>query len=687
MAGEIVTLVPDEGASLVVSSGDYRLGLDVDWGARVVEPALATGTDIYGAVVGTRQLPPIAASLPVHISADTEAGYIAACQALALAASNLALYGGTIKRQVDFGGGTLGEALKAQVYRCDLRPEEGWMSAHRLWSRAVLAVERYPAWEALVEESRASATNDTDAVTRVTLAASRGDLPARARVVVGDDDSTARDFLEVGGAFQQSAQAVVLESGDATAEAGVLTADGDAISSGGVLRVTSSVPVWATVGVWEDLAYSGVYAVRVRARQGAADDDLGFEQRVAWRAGPEGRWRELSEFPELPDAEGFYDLPAGTIRATGDAPTIDVRVDVRPTESTSIDYDLDCVTLTPAEVYAVAGARDIPGLEEAADLFDNWDDEAAGDEIDATTAPAGGDWAKSEHVSKTGANDWEALGGGGARRAGADDDDDAITNGQFQSLDNSSHTDITWTVWGALNHKGALSTETALGAFVRYVDDNNWLMVMARARRAGGGVYRVKAALYKRVTGTLTQIKDKTLLTNKRGLDLVKLTVSAGDGTYTASVSYVNDKGVEFSQTWEGSDSALNTTGGSLDSGDVGIYGLTQSQNEGKAWVEAHQASGYTSAVTFTSEDIVRADGTGVIAYDGAYAADADGTSNRQPVLGEGARIVLPVLAGEITVKVRDNNSDSDIDEGHDRQRDVTVYEIPAFSDLPDTTA
>jgi hypothetical protein len=757
MPTEVVTLVPADGASLTVT-GDYSLGLEADWGDHVVAPALATGPDVVGGVVGTRTRQTSEMVLPIRVKSTTASAYLTAIEELERVASDLALKGGTVTRQLDFGSGSLSEELEAEVLSCDIDTEDGWMQPNRLTSVVTLTMERSPVWLAVEEELAADSTF-TDSVKRLAFTAG-GNLPGPARAVFTDNDSTARRFLELGGAFEQTPQTVEYLADDfgrtvsssvtgvaatdvitATAHglavgdkvrftsisggsgltanttyhvvsvpsadtltisataggaavnfttnitagtlveilgAGNLATDANAIG-GEALTVTPVLPVWTTVDILEDLPHSGSYRIRLRTKGG--EDDSQFVSRVVWRSGS-GQWKDLGGRVETPDATNYYDLDAGALYKYDSASTIDLRVDVKSTASSSQTYSLNGLTITPTNHYSVSRGVPIEAPATGAVGFDDFNtltDLASLDNSDGggtnRTAPQGGTW---QEAGSGAATEWVKFTYGVLRQI-ANDSTSNLGTGHYAYLtDGTSATtydDVEVVVKGSLDHVGSTTTQTILGAIARFTDANNWLMACVRHRRKSDGTYVTYFAAYKRVTSTITQLDQKTVPEYVR--DGTQITISAdATGNWEARL------GPDYNALLEGNDSDLASPAGAIDEGKVGMYSLIQSSSApSRTFVT--ELNAYGSATTSTFTDVIRDDGIGVITSENAYAAAAGGTT---PVdfTPQGSRLWIPPGAGEITAKVRSSDSDSEPDEGFDLDTGLTLYHRRAYAHLPD---
>jgi hypothetical protein len=763
MPTEVVTLVPADGASLTVT-GDYSLGLEADWGDHVVAPALATGPDVVGGVVGTRTRQTSEMVLPIRVKSTTASAYLTAIEELERVASDLALKGGTVTRQLDFGSGSLSEELEAEVLSCDIDTEDGWMQPNRLTSVVTLTMERSPVWLAVEEELAADSTF-TDSVKRLAFTAG-GNLPGPARAVFTDNDSTARRFLELGGAFEQTPQTVEYLADDfgrtvsssvtgvaatdvitATAHglavgdkvrftsisggsgltanttyhvvsvpsadtltisataggaavnfttnitagtlvqilgAGNLATDANAIG-GEALTVTPVLPVWTTVDILEDLPHSGSYRIRLRTKGG--EEDSQFISRVVWRSGS-GQWKDLGGRVETPDATNYYDLDAGALYKYDSASTIDLRVDVKSTAFSSQTYSLNGLTITPTNHYSVSRGTPIEAPAAGASAFDDFNTLALGSSLDNSdgggtnrTAPVGGTW----NEAGSGATDeWVRQGdaeGLALRRQGADDATTNIGTGYYAYLtDGTSATtydDVEVVVNGSLNHSGSSNTQTVLGAVARFIDANNWLMACLRHRRKSDGKYVTYFSAYKRVAGTITELKRKTIDV-EYARDEATITLAA-----TAAGTWEARLGPSYNATLTDTDSDLASPSGAIDEGKAGMYSLIQSSNTDDAYTQVTSISGYGSATTSTYTDVIRDDGIGVITSENAYSAATGGTT---PVdfTPQGSRLWIPPGAGEITAKVRSADSDSEPDEGFDLDTGLTLYHRRAYAHLPD---
>lgn len=688
MPTEIVTLKPTIGSELAMPDGLglFNLGQEVDWGDHVIEPSLATGPDVVGGVVGTRTRAASEATIPIRVSGATAVAYLAAAEALAEAANQLARYGGTIARQVDFGSGNLSEELECEVYSCDLDPEDGWMQAHRMSGMVTLVISRGPAWLAVEEELATDATF-TDSVKRLAYTAG-GNLPGPARVVLEDNDSTARRFLELGGATEQTPQLVEYLADDFTLVAGTLDVTGETDAIGAeAIKVTPVLPVWTTVGILEDLPHSGSYRIRLRSKGG--EDDSQFTSRVVWRSGS-GPWKDLGERVETPDAVSYYDLDAGSLYKYDSAETIDVRVDVKSSTAAAGPYSLNSLTLTPSNLYSVSRgvSVDVPNVGSVA--FDDFADMDDGDVLDdgATprVAPAGGAWDETGDTSPEPSVPSDGAGYLELRAA-----DHATTNvgtGFFGLLGTTDYPAVENTVAGRLAYDGPKTTDALFGAVVRYVDANNWLIAAMRIRRQNDGKYSPYIALYKRVAGTITRIDQVDaadhLVTGGAGQLIpgsIGVSVTAA-GAWEVKAGHASTSANADRTVMSGTDSVL-ATAGALATGQVGAYKLLQSDRSG-AYTQLSEIVAYGTIPASQHTDVIREDGIGVLTHNGSYAADAD-DADPQDFTPQGSRMWLPPGTGEITAKVRSSESETQPDEGYDLDTAITLSHRRAYATLSDS--
>lgn len=671
MAGETIILTPTHGDPLTVS-GAYKLTQQgPDWGDHQVSVNLARGVDVVGGVVSSRVREPRTVSLPVRVSADTAAAYLTAAAALQTLAANLALVGGVLTRQVVFEDDS-SEVLELSVLGCDVTPEEGWLQAHRRTSVHTFTLTCEPAWLS-IEHLRAAVTASTDTLIEVPFTGALGNLPGPTRIVLRDEASLARRFVELGAAFYQDISAALYEftptDFDLTGTDSTLDlSEADALSGNAVVSdpILSS---WRPVAYLFNLPHNGSYRVRARVKGGSEDADVLY--RIAWRP-TEGVWKANRGAP-IPDSGSYFDVDCGSF-SHFEAQPIDLRVEMRGTDTdTASDARLDQLTILPAELYSVSRGLSVHEAPSGLTVFDDFTHDAAGDQLDGTDAPIGpATFTTWNKAGDTGPPDWlidpRAL--QVVRDQGAADAD--LVTGQFQLIGDPATTDCTVTAASVeVGNTGATKgDETRGGVVARYgtSPSTHWLMCVLRIKKINHGYRRTIACIKRK--GATTTILDEFSAGGAAVAQGLFITV---DGS--GQVSY----GTADQSRMLAADSDL-AGGGNLASGTMGLYSAA---NHAHGFVDVVGFSADASATLPTATDVVRMDGQGEMTSTGAFSEDNDG-SNIQSFDYEGPRPMTPPVDGRLLLKVRTSDSESEPDEGAGEAVTVLVYRRAAWVSLSD---
>lgn len=681
MSTEVITLRPTGEAELAIS-GAIELGMEPDWGEQAITTSLATGPDVIGGVAGTRTRGPVSSELPLQISASTGSAYMAAVGSLNDTVYQLAAKGGTIARQVVFSDGTTTEELETEILECALDPDEGWMQAHRTFSNVSLHLTRQPMWladEELIATVGSVATSSSEIAIGT---AARGNLPGPGRLVVSDLASTARRFVEIGGAFDQDIGSTAYEfrasTFSLTGADGTLGGVGsDTAAIGGrSISVSSLAPIWRVVGYQNSLPYQGSFRVRIRAMGGT--DDATALMRVSWQAGS-GDWEEVGT---VSLNQSYYDIDVGTISNYTEAETINIKVECSATDTdTTGSQKLDTMTVFPAELYAIARGVPITGATSGVAVFDDFAHNfgSALGTIAAPIAPAGaaGTWVESGDATP----DWTIglwTNTPNVTRAITTADAD-VNSGQYQTIGNTTMTDTTVSVDSIAigNTSSTKNDETRGGIIARYVDTNNWLGLFLRNKKQASGRLH-EMALYKRVAGVVTKLYgfDWDVLPND--LRFTLLITSAGVATVTAHAGTTG----ELSQVLS-ADADLAGTG-ALNDGKVGIYAAANHTHGASVTVTNFSAT--ANAPTVTNVDVVRSGGKGEMSSEGAWSTASDGSVPVPVSVYQGSRIWIPPKVGRLMVKARSSDSETEADTGYSTATSYALYTRPAFSTISDST-
>lgn len=486
--------------------------------------------------------------------------------------------------------------------------------------------------------------------------------------------AVARRFVELGGAFENftAGQQTEFRAYDFS-----LTGADGTLSSTAVtdkigpytISVTPVLPAWTTIGFLEDLPQSGTH--NVRARVLCEDEDVTVTVRALWRSGS-GAWKELDS-AEIP-ADGWHDLPLGTISHYDEADTIDVRFDVRATEVTSSTFRLNIATVTATDLYVLAVGSVTEGVPTGAAGFDAMSADVT--TMASRSAQLGGAW------TAFGSNDQFTVDLSGWQERFYEDA--SLTAGRGYVLNGLSAT-ATQTVGVSGKALAAEKNSNSIfGAVFRYVDASNFGLCVLRHRRTAGGEYLPYVTVYKVVAGTITKIKQKSVKASGLGVTGSVHVSVAANGTFDvfAEMGVAGQTPVMGDLLFSGSDSAF-VTAGTLDDGKMGFYGASTSNNNE---LRVYGFVGYGDTVDVVTADVIRDGGTGEITYAQAFSADLDGTDPQPVSSAEGRRPWFsPGLPALLTAKVRTSDSIVEVDTGHSNPTDLTVYHRPAFATLSDS--
>lgn len=300
------------------------------------------------------------------------------------------------------------------------------------------------------------------------------------------------------------------------------------------------------------------------------------------------------------------------------------------------DIDIDYLMLVPVTVASgiVSGVPQIPAPSTfiARDDFD----QTAG-ALTGKTAPIGGNW-----VGAGDADDFSVtqLGGGGGephviRRTATSD---AASTGRWVTLDVNQagvyvQADVSWT---------SSAVGPYAGVIARYAGTTNWAML---SLLWGTGNGPVNLVMSKNVAGS-TSILYSIVLSGS-----VQATVDVESPWTLGLLVDSGGRWVGFlngSQMMSGQDSAL-ATGGSLATGDVGVYGENTSASALTLNFDRFLAAAFsTDAAMYASQSLeIRHDG--VIREDSAGAiwqpvSSYEGDFNRVPVTGREGRSVRYIV-------------------------------------------
>lgn len=398
----------------------------------------------------------------------------------------------------------------------------------------------------------------------------RGHVDALAELTITDTATQACDHLEVGleqdGYDSGSPAPLVIDSDSMTALAGAAATQSGAYdpnaSGNNVIRATlTSTPV----AICSTGAQPHVGRKRIRVSVYGSTADI--RVRLSWRVA-EGPFT-AERWVALPGANDFYDLdleaitiaevPSGThswegyieAYATSGTPTLDV----------------DNVEVLPAEVYTKAraplAAKSLvtPSVGfTAADEFD----QTAGNLDAPKAARIGGNWAEAV---RTGANGFQVeTTGKTAQRTTVSDADG--NSGSYATVGSTVaacgvQVDLKFAVPGQPGSR-------RLGLLARYVDSNNWLMGVLNPHSLGLDTVLGRLEVYKRVSGTVTQITTTPphLFFGIRDTWHRLLLTADARGNWALYWNLAPNSPV---LALSGNDPVL-ATGGTLDDGKLGIY-------------------------------------------------------------------------------------------------------------------
>jgi hypothetical protein len=669
VAEQLVTLRPNRGSDIEIDGTTYHLGLDTDWGESAVDASLLEGPDITGAVAGTRRLLTRQRSIVIQIRGTTGSGYLVAAENLNACVSSIQRYGGLIIREMEMDG-DYSETLECEILEAGLtEAEDGWLEANRLHGEVVLSLVTNPAWLGDWEEA-GSVENSTDSLIEIPVAALRGNLPSPGRIVLTDNASASRRFVELGGAFENfvSGQQTEFRADDFS----LTGADGTSVSTGtptvtdkigtNTISVSPILPAWTTIGFLNALPQTGSH--NIRARVLCNDEDVTVTVRALWRSGS-GAWRELDSAP-IP-ADGWWDLPLGTISHYDEAESIDIRFDVRATEVTSSTFRLNLATVTATDLYVVARGQTSQGAVTGASGFDDMRSDDT--DFSSRTAQLGGAW------TAFGSNDHFVDNGDVQTR---EYEDASLPAGRGYILNGLAAT-VTQTVGvGAVVDTNEKNSNTIVGGVFRYVDASNFGLCVMRERRTPSGDYLRYVTVYKNIAGTLTVVKQKAV---DAPIGVVFISVDAA-GAFEVFYHRDHFNLSQGEQLFTGSDSVFATSG-TLETGKMGVYGASTGATNFQL---ISGFVGYSEIADTVTTDVIREDGTGELTYAAAFSADADGTDHQDVSSAEGRRIWLPPgIEGQLTAKIRTSDSVAEVDTGHTNSTDVVVHHRPAFASLSDS--
>lgn len=688
-----VTLKPNGGDELSLDEPVYHLGPETpDWGDSGFEVDLVEGTEIIGAArgavrQGTRQV-----VLPIMLkNLASGEDYLEAANALDLALSQLAEKGGTIARQTIFDDGTADTELEIEVLSGSHNAPADWVYTRRIKLTATFTCQ--PRWLAPWAEV-ASVEGSTDSVIDLAIPELSGSMFGPGRIVISDQDSTARRFVELSGSFAHYDAGAEVEY--RAAEFSLTGTDGSLVTTSLTGRIgpntISASPLftaWRTVGYLLALPQRGTY--RVRARAYCAEEEATVTVRISVRSGS-GAWREVGQ-AALP-AGGFYDLDVGTIRRYDEAETMDIRVEAKASVTASNTFYLNLITVSPSEVYGVGRGFAVSEPSSGAVAYEDASETAAdvGDSLNGETPSPlveTGNWATSgaaggDFVLATTADKWE--------RVDPSPVDGSPETGRFALISSVAKTTNTVTVDGKLADLTLAKGEAAfIGALVRFVDSTHFAVAGIRTRRRNDGRYYADVVFFKKNGAPpFTKIAsiDVEIASDKHEIQangrnfaqgIVSVTIdTAGNYAVYTGTSYL---GSATTLAFEGTDSIFATSG-TLDDGKAGVYSFNEGAGETSFWT----ASSASIIPSSHYVDVVREDGTAWITYESAVSADPAGDDPQALSSYQGRRIWLPPRkAGRISVKARSSDSEVEVDTGYDHETDITVYHRPAFAHISDT--
>lgn len=489
----------------------------------------------------------------------------------------------------------------------------------------------------------------------------KGDVPAKARIVVTEKSSESRRYVRVGRdvVASQENPSLLLVAANLTVSgfAGSSTTRTGAYNSSQVKRATAITLPTTIAGTG---AIEHVGSFRVHGRVYATSETVRY--RLAYRMG-DGPLRSLYwQTPPAFNEWAQIDFGEVTLdEAVSGEQVSELRVEVKTTSGTAT-ADVNYLLLIPTDKgmgTALTRPKTDPTTLVGLDLFEQSEGNLAG-----KTANNGGTWAEAGDAVRFKVIAAEDV----ARRSEREDAN--VNTGAYAILGSSEPTTCRVSVHISVpNLIPAIPTPLRTGVLLRYTDTNNWALATIEAFSLLSPVTIWWLKMYKRVSGTVSEIRFGGGQVSSSLSATLEAFVGA-DGSWEVSA---------FGQAIKGKDSAFLPTG-ALAKGKVGIYDAYPGSIEGLP----RNYSNFTAVAAEDPAPVLYSGRKAEIRSDGYHREDSTGNVMGLPSSYRGSHLYLDPDGGQgrinrLALMARRLDVTEAPDANVTDKTSVTVYATPRY--------
>jgi hypothetical protein len=511
----------------------------------------------------------------------------------------------------------------------------------------------------------------------------KGTAPGLGRLVVDNDDASNDQWWLVWGIQSRyysadASAALGWQAESLTAMGGSATNAGPAGASGSsVMRNTTVQEVWQPVlstqatGGGAHMSHVGSFRVFARV-QAAAANAVDTYLRFEWGEGDLRRYTRNSTVTIESEFGGSWrivDLGMVTLTtAVSGTQRWEGRVHAKTVATASNKtIDIDWLMLVPVD----EGSAEVSGVHRTAEsalTYSAYDAFAHSGALTGKTLPVGGTW--------TGAGDGDDFSAGTGVITRTAVSDANVNTGRYVTASSPTLSNTIVSARRSTQSLGFLiAPANVFGVIARYTDANNWLM--ARLEDPGSGAV---LAVYKRVSGTVTQIGSVTM-SGWTAFDVsYKLQVDTS-GRFQAWFWETGSENGTAAKTVTGYDTDL-AQGGALATGKPGLYDAWTSATANTRTYDDFVAYSYSvDAAIFASQSME-------IRHNTANREDSAGAVWTTPSKYVGDYLLVPPAGSEgrpsrIIVKASRGNTTDQPDRGID-DISARLYVTPRYLQIPD---
>jgi len=485
-------------------------------------------------------------------------------------------------------------------------------------------------------ETSVTTVTSTVPVFNVSVPSVAGDVPALGRLVVTDNATQNRRFVEWGSHSKTGTMPPYIIDSDSLVITGYTgtqtTATGayDADATGNnIIQATVGPQPQAVCGTG-NLAHVGTWRVRARVRTTGGDVGANTSStrfRLAWRDGDGPTALNAWVIPPPAVVGAFVEIDLGVItvsEATAGTQRWSGRVDayhILSTTYTAVVYVDYLLFIPTSDGYGKARTTLPVGGLEVLNGRDGFTGTTAGGALNARVAPAGGTWATSGEATDLVFSD--ALSSETVTRSAVTDTTDV---GRVAILGATNYTSVETGVTAYLGVP--LSTDVYFGAIARYTDASNYVRALVQVSAA-----YTKLAIITRVAATDTQLVLQNQAEPVPAYYRVRLVVYASG---QAHAYFEMKTGETFSTVLTAvATSSVLATGGALATGKPGFHDA----KVGGAYTR-HYDDFYVG--TPPAEQITVASGQSLeVRHDDVIREDSGGTVYGRPASYRGSRFLV----------------------------------------------